>query len=255
MLRGLIAVSLAGFTALGGYATAAALEEDPVTGGVLRTGTCGQAWASQERPAAKWIGLLNKQPTKANWDRAVENFGDSRKLTPRECLLLFRLRRQAQTFVSFRGYEEAAWNAEKAYSPREVIDIVDEAQSNWGFLKGNAGLNDLRQYNVERLNQEKAYVRELQTNPSKGGSVRARMNDAEVLVCNHDYEGAIGRILALLPSATAAEAARARLDLGYAYVKAGKRVEALQSFQAVQGSEFENTVAAFWVTYLTVGVR
>lgn len=209
--------------------------------------------ASKQNDKSAYVATMERlvanYPTKAYWADLVSRIQGKPGFADRLVLDLDRLKLALGQLSSSSDYMEMSQLALQAGYPSEGKKIVDLGFSNGVLGTGTEGarhkrLQDLANKNVAQ-DQKNMAANEADARKDKDGT--ALVNLGYDLVTLGQTDKGIAMMVEGIARGGLKHIDDARLHLGLAYLKAGKKAEAIKVFKSVQGTDGAADLARYWI--------
>ncbi|TDU31695.1 hypothetical protein DFR24_1074 [Panacagrimonas perspica] len=195
--------------------------------------------------------LVTHYPKDSYWQDLIARTANQPGFSDRLALDLYRLRSRTGTLDKAGEYLEATQLALQAGLPGEAKQFLDAGYRR-GLLGTGAATDVDRHKRLSDLVAKR--VAEDQQTFAEGETAAAAKASGDALVAtglNYVGYGQFDRGIPLIEQGLAkgqlTQESVSRLHLGYAYLRAGKKQEAIRTFQSIQGSGGAADLSALWL--------
>ncbi len=195
--------------------------------------------------------LVTYHPTQDYWLDAILRTASRPGFSDRLTLDVYRLRSKTGTLDSARDYVEAAQLALQAGFPAEAQQFIQAGYASKVLGSGSQVEVDrhqrLAQLVSEKVKEDRGTLKEGIVAALRQGSSDALVASGVNLLGYGEYEQGIRLIEQGIQKGKLSNPETAKLHLGYAYLQAGRHIEAVKVLRSVQGNSGEAELSRLWI--------
>jgi len=204
--------------------------------------------AADIQPAA--MALVAAYPNPVNWRDALTIFRDSSKLDDQTSLDVLRLMQTVGALNGERDYAEYAETASNRGLPGESKMALDDGVAKGMLTTSKPFVKELSGVVTPKIAADKASLPGLAKEAAKSPNGKLALSTGDAMYGYGQYAEA-AEMYRLALSKGGIDADMAQLHLGMVLAKSGDKAGAETAFKAVSGSGPRQTIAQYWMIWLS----
>lgn len=196
------------------------------------------------------MALVAAYPNPVNWRDALTIFRDSSKLDDQTSLDVLRLMQTVGALNGERDYAEYAETASNRGLPGESKMALEDGIAKGMLTASKPFVKELSAVVNPKVAADKASLTGLAKEAAKAPNGKLALSTGDAMYGYQQYTGAV-EMYRLALSKGGIDADMAQLHLGMVLAKSGDNVGAQAAFKAVTGAGARQTLAQYWMIWLS----